>query len=1209
MSAGAKSFLKRIGLIILSICMLVMGFFTLSPKDFLLAKNKATFADDKVLSTSTPTVQQESVSYTAGGIGMLQAPTGQLTSSGKAHIVYFGGQPWYVLDTSYDADGVEAGNTGVLLLSRYVFSRSMQWMAFYNNSTSGEGYLSSDIRGYLSGKKSASSYTEANTYTEMRALRYYGDEPNADRSANYWIRKNIDTTTASTNPEDKDYQGPYYVKSDNITYSSAITYSKESQFTKALEGNDLYTYDGSTYTPATTWVEGTSYYCDTTAYIEVDVIEGFEQDKTYYTFTKPSASSFIKVDGAAAPLSVSRVYYYAGYRKQGLDVSDLQTGKSTAEDMLAGESTLTNNLAIDLGLTDADKAAILATTRSADSGTYYGGTLDSDTFFLLSYNEVMNSAYFSNASSRKATFIDGTSANWWTRSSSSSSQVAYFNQSGVVAKYNANAAPPGVRPAFNLNPEQVLFTSDINGGKTDLAAVASFSVLATESTKSHKLTLKDSSISIPTCDILTKNEDNTYTIKYSGGIEGEGNYVSAIIKDASGNIYGYSKLGSAVEGTAVLELPAGVDLGEQYSLYIFNEKCSDDTSGVGVDYASNLLQCNSVVTLTSIEITPNKTAYDANTLFVDSDIVVTATYSNYETMVLNTTDYEVVLPSSYIESKGFQFLGGTQQTITIKAKVNNDISDNYVVTISKAKVEKPTADETQYVYNGEEQTYNLAESDLYTISQTTYTNAGSYTITVSLVDKDNYEWTSGNSDALVYTFTIEKATYDMSGISFENGVFTYDSTAKSLTINGELPAGVTVEYSANNSQTNATTEPIEITAVFSGDSANYNAIDNKTATLTINKAYADIDVDQTPIVKVYGEVWSLPVATTNFGEVVCDTKITDLVYVDEYTVTYTVVGTDNYNGDTKTISVTIIKATYDMSAITFENKTFKYDGTEKSIEIAGELPNGVTVVYSGNGQSAVGFHTVTATFTGDSHNYNAITPMTAVITINNSQIVGGVVEGVDKPLVIMTSENGFAPYVQLLTSNIALDSAQTGNSVKEKEVLEAVFDISLVLDSTPVQPDGQITIKIYLSEKMRAKDLRLVHNHKGTFSDVEFTIEGEYAVFSVDNLSQFLFIRKAPADGPVVVIIIVVVIAVILVAAGVVTAILLTRKRKSIVGEVGVNTEKPAAKPAKDSKTTKSSTKEVKEAKTTKPTKTKATKSAETKTTSAKSTKQGSKKK
>ena len=82
--------------------------------------------------------------------------------------------------------------------------------------------------------------------------------------------------------------------------------------------------------------------------------------------------------------------------------------------------------------------------------------------------------------------------------------------------------------------------------------------------------------------------------------------------------------------------------------------------------------------------------------------------------------------------------------------------------------------------------------------------------------------------------------------------------------------------------------------------------------------------------------------------------------------------------------VTVGKANYDMSGIKFEDKAVTYNGQAQSLAISGNLPEGVTVSYEGNGKTEVGEYTVTAKFAGDTKNYNAISDKTAKLTINKA---------------------------------------------------------------------------------------------------------------------------------------------------------------------------------------------------------------------------------
>ncbi len=82
-----------------------------------------------------------------------------------------------------------------------------------------------------------------------------------------------------------------------------------------------------------------------------------------------------------------------------------------------------------------------------------------------------------------------------------------------------------------------------------------------------------------------------------------------------------------------------------------------------------------------------------------------------------------------------------------------DLNQSY--TIGKKSVEKPAANAAaQFVYNGVEQTYTLAASDDYTLTNNVQKNAGTYTVTVALKDKIRTQWADGKTDDLTYSFTI-----------------------------------------------------------------------------------------------------------------------------------------------------------------------------------------------------------------------------------------------------------------------------------------------------------------------------------------------------------------------------------------------------------------------------------------------------------------------
>ena len=71
----------------------------------------------------------------------------------------------------------------------------------------------------------------------------------------------------------------------------------------------------------------------------------------------------------------------------------------------------------------------------------------------------------------------------------------------------------------------------------------------------------------------------------------------------------------------------------------------------------------------------------------------------------------------------------------------------------------------------------------------------------------------------------------------------------------------------------------------------------------------------------------------------------------------------------------------DVGQITFEDKSFWFTGKRRSIEVSGDLPEGVTVDYVGNDQADLGKYEVKAVFHSANPNYDVSEPMIAYMTI------------------------------------------------------------------------------------------------------------------------------------------------------------------------------------------------------------------------------------
>ena len=211
--------------------------------------------------------------------------------------------------------------------------------------------------------------------------------------------------------------------------------------------------------------------------------------------------------------------------------------------------------------------------------------------------------------------------------------------------------------------------------------------------------------------------------------------------------------------------------------------------------------------------------------------------------------------------------------------------------------------------------YKVKDAADSTYSDAVPTAAGSYTVKATFPETVNYNAVTATDD-----FTITKATYNMTGVKFEDASYTYDGNEKTLTISGTLPTGVAVAYE-NNKLTNAGS--VTAKAKFTiADSNNYCAIKDMTATLTITKAKPTVSISAKPdSLRGGGKVTLTVTGVPEEGNVIvtCDNGIT----VDNangtysavlpnrtvdytFTLNYTGVENGNYSDatDTCTVSVT-----------------------------------------------------------------------------------------------------------------------------------------------------------------------------------------------------------------------------------------------------------------------------------------------------------------
>ena len=183
---------------------------------------------------------------------------------------------------------------------------------------------------------------------------------------------------------------------------------------------------------------------------------------------------------------------------------------------------------------------------------------------------------------------------WWLRSPGDRDyDVAYVFLDGTVhcAGFFVRSTN-GVRPAFDLNLQSIIFTSAASGGKSSgaVGADALQAVGDSASSTEWKLTIADSArngFSASRTDSNTLTAGGTAEITYSGAQTGTNEYVSVIITDANDTVLYYGNIASCETsdtGIASINIPAGAPAGSK--LYVFQEKCNGNNK---TDYSSDLI--------------------------------------------------------------------------------------------------------------------------------------------------------------------------------------------------------------------------------------------------------------------------------------------------------------------------------------------------------------------------------------------------------------------------------------------------------------------------------------------------------------------------------------------------------------------------------------------------------------------------------------------
>lgn len=293
---------------------------------------------------------------------------------------------------------------------------------------------------------------------------------------------------------------------------------------------------------------------------------------------KPAAWRVIGYDGSGVAAAQGDMTLLAannmGLSKFGASNAYADSDLKKAVDTLAGKLTAKE--------TDAAKKRTLASgsynEENTDCVEGVGAAVSNAAFWPLSSKEA-------NAVKEDLRIVDPehplwASSYWWLRSPGRVYDVAaYVTGYGSVDYTGWKVYKEyGVRPAFNLNLDSVLFASAAVGGKPD----GGLQLVSQNYTGNEwKLTLYDSkrnNFSRTTREVSTSTKGGTVEISYTDAKTGANEYISALIFDDVSNVIYYGRSNAPLtenDGTAQITIPAGFAEGT-YTMSVFNEQYNGD---------------------------------------------------------------------------------------------------------------------------------------------------------------------------------------------------------------------------------------------------------------------------------------------------------------------------------------------------------------------------------------------------------------------------------------------------------------------------------------------------------------------------------------------------------------------------------------------------------------------------------------------------------
>ncbi|MCA4793886.1 MBG domain-containing protein, partial [Myroides odoratimimus] len=306
------------------------------------------------------------------------------------------------------------------------------------------------------------------------------------------------------------------------------------------------------------------------------------------------------------------------------------------------------------------------------------------------------------------------------------------------------------------------------------------------------------------------------------------------------------------------------------------------------------------------------------------------------------------------------------------------------LNIDKARITGVTLRKKEVVYDGSKHSLEISgelpEGVTATYQNNSHTNAGVYKMSVRLAGKNHITSTRSNTLTILPIDISSKYT-------LTSQMFVYDGQSKSIFLNQKLPSGLYISYKGNNQSEIGSHL---VTATITG-SKNYTPIPLELkATITITKE--EVSEELPSIENITFENLTTPYTGSTIS--ILANNLPDNVIVKYSKNDYREVGHYQIKASfyfknillgTKTAFLTIEKAR--ITGVTFNKTSVLYNGEPHTLLLKGDLPNGVTAIYSNNKHTNAGTYKATVKLTGENYITSTRTNTLTILPIDLTQTI------------------------------------------------------------------------------------------------------------------------------------------------------------------------------------------------------------------------------